>query len=55
MQGGTDGICTLGNAFVYEQGSYPKLKECVGHCSDSNALNHVHGDTLLDGQDESLY
>ena len=51
----TNGICALGSAFVYQQGSYPKLKKCVRHCSDSNALNHVHGEALLDGQDESLY
>ena len=51
----TNGICALGSAFVYEQGSYPKLKECIENCSDSNALNHIHGEALLDGQDESLY
>ena len=54
-EGDTNGICALGSAFVYEQGSYLKLKECVANCSHSNALNHVHGNTLLDGQDESLY
>ena len=53
--GATTGICALGNAFVYDQGSYPKLRKCVANCSDSNPLSHAYGETLLDGQDESLY
>ena len=53
--GATTGICALGNAFVYEQGSYPKLKKCTENCSHSNILEHVHGEALLDGQGESLY
>ena len=53
--GVTTGICALGNAFVYEQGFYPKLKECIENCSHSNILEHVHREALLDGQDESLY
>ena len=54
-EGATDGICKLGSAFVYKQGSYPKLKECIENCSHSNILEQVHGEALLDGQDESLY
>ena len=53
--GVTSGICALGNAFVYEQGAYPKLKKCLGYCSDSDLSRHVYGTDLLDGQDGSLY
>ena len=49
-EGATNGICALGNAFVYEQGAYPKLKKCVGYCSDSDPSSHVHGADLLGGQ-----
>ena len=49
-EGVTSGICALGSAFVYKQGSYPKLKKCIGNCSDSNLSNHVYGADLLDGQ-----
>ena len=55
LGGATNGICGLGSAFVYEQGFYPKLKECIENCSHSDPAQHVHGETLLDGQDESLY
>ena len=54
-EGATNGICALGNAFVYAEGSYPKIKECIENCSHSNISEHVHGEALLDGQDESLY
>ena len=49
-RGATSGICALGSAFVYEEGSYPKLKKCIRNCSDSNLSNHVYGADLLDGQ-----
>ena len=53
--GATSGICALGSAFVYEEGSYPKLKKCIGNCSASDLSGHVYGADLLDGQDGSLY
>ena len=46
--GSTTGICALGSAFVFTQGSYPKVKKCESDCNtDSPTLSS----DLVIGQD----
>ena len=46
--GSTAGICALGSAFVFTQGSYPKIKKCE---SDCNTGSPTLSDDLVIGQD----
>ena len=42
------GICALGSAFVFTQGSYPKIKKCATNCGTNSA---TYSDDLVIGQD----
>ena len=46
--GSTAGICALGSAFVFTQGSYPKIKKCESGC---NTGSPTLSDDLVIGQD----
>ena len=47
-QGSTTGICALGSAFVFTQGSYPKIKKCTSGC---NTGSPTLSNDLVIGQD----
>ena len=44
----TTGICALGSAFVFTQGSYPKIKKCTSGCDTGSP---VLSNDLVIGQD----
>ena len=44
----TTGICVLGSAFVFTQGSYPKIKKCTSGCDTGSP---VLSNDLVIGQD----
>ena len=44
----TTGICALGSAFVFTQGSYPKIKKCTSGC---NTGSPTLSNDLVIGQD----
>ena len=46
--GSNAGICALGSAFVFTQGSYPKIKKCESGC---NTGSPTLSDDLVIGQD----
>ena len=46
--GSTAGICALGSAFVFTQGSYPKIKKCATNCGTNSA---TFSNDLVIGQD----
>ena len=47
--GSTTGICALGSAFVFTQGSYPKIKKCESSCDTESP---VFSNDLVIGQDD---
>ena len=47
-QSSTTGICALGSAFVFTQGSYPKIKKCTSGCDTGSP---TLSNDLVIGQD----
>ena len=49
-EGSSTGICALGSAFVFTQGSYPKIKKCENNCNGIGTP--ILSDDLVIGQND---